>query len=59
MRLYKHRDTIIMVIVMLICIFMAISAYLEGKTANVFKWIIILGMTVVLLIRYKKKNRQR
>lgn len=59
MNLYKHRDTIIMVIIMIICVFMGISAYVEGHTANIFKWIIILGMTVVLTIRHKKKNSQR
>ncbi|MBP3384957.1 MAG: hypothetical protein J6M22_05805 [Firmicutes bacterium] len=59
MKLFKHRDTIIMVIIMLICIFMGIGAYQEGHTANIFKWVIILGMTVVLLIRHQKKNRQR
>ena len=59
MKLYKHRDTIIMVAIMLICVFMGVGAYQEGHTANIFKWVIILGMTIVLYIRYRKKNRQQ
>ncbi len=59
MKLYQHRETIIMIIVMLICISMGIHAYQEEYMANMIKWAIILGMTVVLYIRYLKKKRNR
>lgn len=58
MKLYQHRDTIVMVIIMIICIAMGIHSYQEDYMANVIKWAIILVMTVVLFKRYRKKNRQ-
>lgn len=58
MKLYQHKETIIMVIVMLICIAMGIHSYQEDYMANVIKWVIILVMTVVLFARYRKKNKR-
>lgn len=58
MKLYQHRDTIVMVIIMIICIAMGIHSYQEDYMVNVIKWAIILVMTVVLFKRYRKKNRQ-
>ena len=57
MKLYQYKETIIMVIIMLICIFMGIHSYQEDYIANVIKWAIILGMTVVLYVRYLKKKK--
>ena len=57
MKLYQHKETIIMIIVMLICICMGIHSYQEDYMVNVIKWVIILGMTIVLYIRYLKKKR--
>jgi len=58
MKLYQHKETIIMVIVMLICIAMGIHSYQEDYMANVIKWVVILVMTIILFARYRKKNKQ-
>lgn len=57
MKLYQYKETIIMVIIMLICIAMGIHSYQEDYMANVIKWVIILVMTIVLYVRYMKKRR--
>lgn len=54
MKLYKNKENIILIVCMIICIAMGINWIKEGHTFNVIKWVIILGMTIILFFRKRK-----
>ncbi len=57
---FKHKDTIGFSMILIVCVLMLLSHIREGSTpVNIFKWVMIIGLTVVLMIRNKRQKKNR
>lgn len=57
---FKHKDAVGFSMILIVCVMMLLSHIREGSTPlNIFKWVIIIGLTVVLMIRNYKQKKNR
>ena len=57
---FKHKDAIGFSMILIVCVLMLCSHIREGSSAlNICKWIIVIGLTIVLMIRNYKQKKNR
>ncbi len=57
---FKHKDAIGFGMILTVCLLMIFAHIREGSSMmNIGKWFIVIGLTIVLMIRNKKQKRSR
>lgn len=57
---FKHKDAIGFGMILTVCLLMVFAHIREGSSMmNIGKWFIVIGLTIVLMIRNKKQKRSR
>lgn len=57
---FKHKDAIGFGMILIVCLMMVLSHIREGSSMlNIGKWFIIIGLTIVLMIRNYKQKKAR
>lgn len=57
---FKHKDAIGFGMILTVCLLMIFAHIREGSSMlNIGKWVIVIGLTIVLMIRNKKQKRSR
>ena len=57
---FKHKDTIGFAMILTVCLLMMLAHIREGSSPlNIGKWVIVIGLTIVLMIRNKRQKKNR
>lgn len=57
---FKHKDAVGFGMILTVCLLMIFAHIREGSSMmNIGKWFIVIGLTIVLMIRNKKQKRSR
>ena len=57
---FKHKDAIGFGMILIVCVMMIFAHIREGSSMlNIGKWFIVIGLTIVLMIRNKKQKKSR
>ena len=57
---FKHKDAIGFGMILTVCVLMMLAHIREGSSPlNICKWIIVIGLTIVLMIRNKRQKKNR
>ena len=57
---FKHKDAIGFGMILIVCLMMIFARIREGSSMlNIGKWFIVIGLTIVLMIRNKKQKKSR
>ncbi len=57
---FKHKDAIGFGMILIVCLMMIFAHIREGSSMlNIGKWFIVIGLTIVLMIRNKKQKKSR
>jgi hypothetical protein len=57
---FKHKDAIEFGMILTVCVLMMFAHIREGSSPlNIGKWVIVIGLTIVLMIRNKRQKKNR
>ena len=57
---FRNKDLIGFGMILTVCVLMLLSHIREGSSPlNIGKWVIVIGLTIVLMIRNKKQKKSR
>lgn len=57
---FKHKDAVGFGMILTVCLLMIFAHIREGSSMmNIAKWFIVIGLTIVLMIRNKKQKKSR